>query len=279
MITVIKANGTPEPFSLKKFKRSLQLAGIAAENREKAVEFILKNSNSKITTQQLYKQTFNFLKILKQSYARNYSLKHALQMLGPTGFSFEYLTAEIFKNLNYTTHRNQIIQGLCITHEIDIMAYNKNTDQLILIECKFRNEPGIFLGIQIPLYVKSRLDDVRTSSLIWKNFPLKNLFQCAIATNAKLSTQSIQYAECKNIKLLGWNYPHKAGIAELIKRFKLYPITILINLTQKEKKLLLKHNIILCKDLKEEHTINKLKQLKISDKKITRIIKELKEII
>ena len=50
------------------------------------------------------------------------------------------------------------MQGKCVTHEIDVIAEKDN--QLTLIVCKYRNQPGIAVDVKTPLYINSRFEDV-----------------------------------------------------------------------------------------------------------------------
>jgi hypothetical protein len=275
MLKVIKGDGSQEKFSEKKFHRALKGAGVSQPHIEDVTERIKKKFSKPVRTYTLYKTTFDILKELEPAEAGRYSLKKALQDMGPTGFPFEKLVARIYEHKGYTIQVGKILQGKCITHEIDVIAY-KNPENFIIIECKFFNAPSIFMSVHTPLYVNSRFYDVYGSSKNWNEYHLKDVSQCAVATNAKFSFQSVDYSDCKNIQLLGWNYPRDKGIEYYIRKYQLYPVTTLLSLSNKEKKILMRENIILCKELKEN--TQKLYSFGFEKDKIEHIINECERI-
>ena len=68
-------------------------------------------------------------------------------------------------------------------------------------------------------------------------------------TNSKFSRDTIAYAECKGIKLLGWSYPAERNIKTMIEAHGLYPITILHSLDRYSQTRLSQAGMMLCKDL------------------------------
>jgi len=73
--------------------------------------------------------------------------------------------------------------------------------------------------------------------------------QAWLVTNTKLTSDAIQYGECAGMKLIGWNYPNKGSLRDLIEDSGLHPITCLSSLSATQKQILLSHDIVLCKDL------------------------------
>lgn len=53
---------------------------------------------------------------------------------------------------------NQFLEGVCVTHEIDVLA--ENDRHVLLIECKYHNKQGLFSDVKVPLYIHSRFHDV-----------------------------------------------------------------------------------------------------------------------
>ena len=45
--------------------------------------------------------------------------------LGPTGYPFEDYVAEILKTEGYQTQVRQVLEGNCVSHEIDVIAQKK----------------------------------------------------------------------------------------------------------------------------------------------------------
>ena len=117
-----------------------------------------------------------------------------------------------------------------------------------MVECKFHNEPGVRSDVKVALYVQARFEDVEKA---WKVMEGRTprFHQAWLVTNTKLTEDAIQYAECVGIKAIGWNYPAGQGLAELVERANLHPLTAITSLNRYQKQQLLGKGIILCKEL------------------------------
>src|SRR5690606_35224363 len=111
-----------------------------------------------VTTKQIYSRAYQILKQKRQPAAVHYSLKKALIELGPTGFPFEFFIGEVFKKQGFNILIGQEVAGHCVTHEMDVIATKDGVQNLI--ECKFSKIQGSRLNIQVPMYVRSRIEDV-----------------------------------------------------------------------------------------------------------------------
>ncbi|MEK7580248.1 MAG: hypothetical protein AAB465_01375 [Patescibacteria group bacterium] len=115
-----------------------------------------------------------------------------------------------------------------------------------MVECKYHNSTGVYTGIKDALYVWARFLDLRDG---YKKGLCSNFKEAWLTSNTKFSDQTIQYAKCKKMKLLGWNWPSEAGLEKLIENKKLYPITIIPDLEPDVQSRLVKADIMLCRDL------------------------------
>ena len=193
--------------------------------------------------------------------------------LGPSGFPFEFLIGELFKQEGFSVQVGVIVDGRCIKHEMDVIATNENSQHLV--ECKYHKDQGNHVSVQVPLYVHSRVDDIiitRRKNPEYKNFT----FSGWVVTNTRFSNDSIQYSKCSNLNLLGWDYPHGNGLQDLIENFNLYPITVLQKITAKEKQLLMERGIVTCTQLSSQ--IDFLEMLNFSKSKNRALKKELSRI-
>ena len=140
-----------------------------------------------------------------------------------------------------------------------------------MIECKYHNQRGIVCDVKIPLYINSRFKDVEAE---WVRLPGhdKRSHQGWVVTNTKFSTDAIQYGNCAGLKLLGWDYPIKGSLKDLIDDLGLYPITCLTTISKAEKQKLLDNKIVLCLELCENPKL--LHDLGMNDLKVKRIIEE-----
>jgi hypothetical protein len=238
---ILKSNGEQELFDPEKFKRSLQKIGAPSHVITDLVTQIQTLPGIQ-STQDIYNYAYNYLYTVDRVLASRYNLKNALRQLGPAGFPFEQYIAQLFRAQGYTAVTNQILQGVCVTHEIDVIITRDREKVSELIECKFHALLHETINVKTPLYIQARFTDIITRN--------KHLFSAMwLVTNSKISISSKQYAQCVRLKLLGWGYPRNNGIERIIDQYALYPVTTLSSLTHEQKLFLIEHRILLCTDL------------------------------
>src|SRR5690606_40076069 len=79
------------------YQKSLMNYGTEEIYAKKICKKIEKEIYNGITTKELYEKAFKLLKEIRSSIAARYSLKRALQDLGPEGFYFEKWVAKVFE--------------------------------------------------------------------------------------------------------------------------------------------------------------------------------------
>ncbi|ALO14806.1 ATP cone domain protein [Salinivirga cyanobacteriivorans] len=273
-IWVTKASGEEEPFSVDKLKRSLRNAGADKAIIDKIVEEMYKWLYHGVTTKKIYSHAFSLLKKQPDVSGLRYRLKRAILELGPSGYPFETLIGQLFEKQGYSTEVGVVVDGTCVTHEMDVIATHNN--QQHLVECKYSKHQGKQVGVQVPLYVHSRVDDIvkkRRTIPATKNYH----FEGWVVTNTRFSEDSIQYGKCSGLNLLAWDYPHGKGLKNLIEDYKIYPITILRNLTKAHKKVLLEQGVVTCNQLSQK--MNSLDKLKLTAPRLKRLKNELAAVV
>ncbi len=273
VILIKKASGEEEPFSTDKLERSLLNAGARRETVSEIVADIENWIYPGITTKKIYARAFSMLHKERTSSSLRYRLKQAIYELGPTGYPFEILIGKLFRHLGYQTEVGVVVDGKCVTHEMDVIATLDHVQHLV--ECKYHKDQGKQVSVQVPLYVRSRVDDIvakRQSMAEYQGYSFKGW----VVTNTRFSDDSTQYGVCSGLNLLAWSYPEGDGLKENIEKFKLYPITILRRLTAKEKQILLDQGIVTCMQaLENPDSIN---NLNLSAPKYKALMNELKDI-
>lgn len=240
---IIKANGQRVRFSVNKLIRSLTRSGAPRELAKRIAHDIAADVKDGMSTKDIYTRAKKQLTQKKQSHtAARYSLKQAIHDLGPTGFPFEVFISRVLEAHGYSTTVSVIMQGKCVTHEIDVVA--QKNDTTALIEAKFHNQPGAVTDVKVPLYIQSRFQDV-VAGLQGD----KRGYVPWIVTNTKFSQDATSYGECMGMSLLGWRYPQTGGLEYVIESSGLQPITCLSQLTKAQKTYLLKNDIVLCKEI------------------------------
>lgn len=244
---IIKANGEKEIFAPSKLENSLKRSGADKKSIDKVLTKITNKLKDGMKTSDIYVDAFNILKSEDKTKASKFSLKKAVAGLGPQGFVFEDFIGAIFRKLGYKILLRQHIQGLCVSHEVDLIAQNE--EKFIMSEIKFHNRQGIKSDLKVILYVKERFDDIAKGEF-YRNIDKGLKIENWLITNTKFTSQTILYAECNpDINLMSWNYPSNFNLYQLIEKSGLYPITVLVTLSGNDKKRFLESGILFCKDL------------------------------
>ena len=272
-INVTKASGEMEAYDESKLRHSLASAGADQETIDYIVSEIDELLFDGISTQKLYREAFRLLKQRSDRTAGRYKLKEALLELGPTGYPFEQFVAELLSRLGYSTKTNEIIEGNCVAHEVDVVA--EKEDEHFIVECKFHNRKDHKCNVQVPLYIQARFEDIERKLNHQSAHKNKN-HHGWIVTNTRFTDDARQYGDCIGLRLLSWDYPQKKGLKDLIGRVNLHPITCLSSIDEKEKKELLKRNIVFCQQLQEAG--NLLAALGIDNRRKNKILKEAAEV-
>ena len=246
LITITKADGTKELFEESKLIESLKNAGGSEQIIEEVINGVSKEMYDGMPTSEIYSRAFKLLRKHSMPMAVKYSLRRALSELGPDGFPFEKYISRIFQAWGYETLTDQTVLGVCVAHEVDVVAWNK--DKLMMVEAKFHNELGMKSDLKVALYIKARFDDLRGNMFNYGGV-VRKLDEGWLITNTKFTDQAIRYGECQGVKMLGWNYPHKGNLQDIIEELHLHPFTCLASLSNAHKKSLLSKGVVLCTDI------------------------------
>ena len=242
-ILITKADGTQEEFAREKLIHSLRKAGAEGGTLDAIVTHIEAELKPLISTSEIYRHAFDLLRKEPKGVAARYSLKRAILELGPSGFPFEAYLAELFRAQGKEAVIDQIVKGVCVEHEVDVIFTDGKTKTYV--EAKFHNAAGFKTDLKVVLYVKARIDDIQ---LARKEERVAGM----IVTNTKFTTRAVAYASCEGLALIGWDYPVTGNLHDIIGETGLYPTTALTSLTRSEKNLLLAEKLVLCKSLPEQ---------------------------
>ena len=178
--------------------------------------------------------------------AKLYNLREALSALEPEIHEFEKYVTKLFSYFGYETiwSPKPKPQGFCVEHEID--AVFRNNEKAIFVECKHHVKYHRFTGLAVPMVVCARFEDLQAGYK--RGMRNSHEFDRAwIISNTKFSEHAKNYAKCKNIKLLGWNYPIDKSLQYYIETSRAYPLTLL-DISQGYRLKLLNKNIITVRD-------------------------------
>ncbi len=267
-IQVIKSSGNKATFSIEKLKNSLRRSGADADTIKQITNVVRDELYQGISTREIYNRAFALLKKKQRVYASKYKLKKAIFELGPTGFPFERFIATLLKYSGYKVQVGQVLNGKCVTHEVDVVALKNG--QHIVAECKFHSDPSRKCDVKVPLYIDSRYRDILAYER--KDGPNEGW----VVTNTQFTSDAVDYGRCAGLYLLSWDHPKGDGLKDRIDRLGLYPVTVSTLLTQKEKQFLLSRDVVLLYQLHKDSFY--LDHLGVSENRKKRILKEVEQL-
>ena len=142
-----------------------------------------------------------------------------------------------------------------------------------MVECKFHGRQALKCDVKVSLYVKARLDDVKEAQ---SKKQVPQFDQAWIVTNTKFTSEAIKFAECRNIRLLGWDYPAENSLPDLVTKYGLHPVTALTSLSGSQKRMFIERNITLCQEVAQQKLA--LREFGFSQQEIDEIVKESSEV-
>lgn len=270
---VIKSTGERERFSLSKLRRSLSRSGADNETATRVIDHLIPEIHDGMKTSQIYRHAYSILKKSKYPAAIRYSLRKAVMELGPSGFPFEKYVAEVFRGMGYSAQTGVILPGFCVSHEVDVLM--EKDDRHIFAECKFHNQQGIKTDVKVALYVHARFLDLQKAHDV-KESVGSQVHEGWLITNTKLTSDAIAYANCAGLNVIGWDYPEKGNLQDLILETGVHPLTFLSTLSQTDKNNLLEQGIVMCRELKDSPSA--LKSIGFSEDQIKTVVNEVDQV-
>jgi len=266
-----KESGEMESFSRTKLIHSLNRSGADPEVIDSIADDIDSFIYDGITSKKIYARAFALLQKKQLGIAARYKLKNAMMELGPTGYPFEFFMGQVFKLQGFNVQVGQVLQGHCVTHEVDVIA-TMGKDQHF-IECKYYQHTGKNANVQVPMYIRSRVDDLIKYR---KDLPeyAGYTFHGGVVTNTRFTSDAISFGECTGLSLLSWDYPKGNGLKEIIDRERIFPMTALTKLTLTEKQNLMEKGIVICSQLLE--IPNVLQDIGLDQNRQKRVMDEIR---
>ncbi len=245
-ITITKSSGQLEKFEVRKLAESLVRSGAPPD----VAEEIAKKVEGQMPPLPHTKAIFRLAKKLLRQYnavsGMKYSLKKALSELGPSGYPFEKYVARVLKSHGYEVEVDKILDGYCVTHEVDVYAVKGN--EHFIVECKYHSNGGNPTDVKVALYIHSRFEDIRKA--VAPNPSGEGIiYRGLLVTNTRLTTDAIKYAECMGLGIMSWRYPAKESLEKMIEGRRLYPVTVLPAARKKALESLFNHDIILAQEI------------------------------
>jgi hypothetical protein len=246
LLNIVKASGQTEAFNIEKLANSLIRSGASEDAAWDIARQVAVQLTPSTSTRRIFRMAKKLLRQYNRASDMRYSIKKAIYSLGPSGYPFEKYFARILKATGYAVEVNPIMQGRCVTHEVDVFA--KKEDRGFIIECKYHSNGGTPTDVKIALYVNSRYNDIKQAHSLMQKQTI-TIEQGWLVTNTRCTSDAIKYAECVGLKIVSWKYPEKDSLEKMIENNRLYPVTILSSIRKNAIETLFKNDIILAKDI------------------------------
>lgn len=273
-IKILKKSGIRENFSIQKITRALVRAGADIELADRIANKVFKTVKSGQSTQYVYDLARRYLRTSHPVVGAKFSLREAIYRLGPAGYDFEKYIMLLFRDHDYNTYLPDILNGRCISHEVDVIA--EKGDIRAMIECKLRKSSTININIKDVLSTWARFVDLKEGAAKGRCIKINEAW---LVTNSKFSKDALIYGECKKMHMLSWDSPIGKPLPAYIDSKNLYPITILQSIKQYHLRALSRCDILLLKDLVDV-SFNKLcRETLLSKKQLSPLIDEANKIL
>jgi len=270
MVKVTKWDGSREDFKSEKVVRTLLRVGASKDVAENVTSWIEGNICEGISTRRILDMALRRMKKYEPAVSFRKDLRTALCNIRSKPEFEEYVRIVLLAH-SYKVTRNQVIQGFCVTHEIDGIA--EKDGKTIYLEVKSHADPHSYTPFEVTLAVKAKWDDIKEG--FKRGLNSQPFDKVLIVCNTKLTEHAQKYADCIGLEHMGWNSPLGRGLDRLIEEKRLYPTTILKSLTNKERDILSEHGVITLKQLVEA----KGKKVGIPKLRMTGLLEEAESIL
>ena len=245
-VSIVKASGQSEDFDIRKLIESLVRSGASEDIAHTIAQRVAAQITPRLRTKHIFRMARKLLRKYNRAADMRYSIKKGIYALGPAGYQFEQYFARILREYGYSVEVNRILNGYCVTHEVDVFA--TKADEGYVIECKYHSNGGIPTDVKTALYIHSRFTDIKRAYESSTRNPVL-IRQGWLVTNTRCSSDAIKFAECMGLKIVSWRYPEKESLEKMIENKSLYPVTILTSVKKPILDILFRNNFILAKDI------------------------------
>lgn len=274
MTMILKSNGERTEFNANKIRETLQRAGV----KPAVIDHVLAKTQAKLkdgmATRRVLAIVRKELHREDRCAAHRYNLRQGLLRLGPAGFKFEKYVASILTAYGYEAQvPDQEIPGLCVPHEIDVIA--SKDGKRVLIEAKFRNAFEDTVTLKDAMATWARFMDVNDGARTRKTAAYDELW---IVTNGRFSDRAQQFCQCKDVRMVGWSETEHS-LARMVDHQALYPITVIDDLKQWELDAFAKKGYMLCREIAEKDPGKIMKQTGIASERAERLVQDCRAIV
>lgn len=245
---IVKSDGQRVAFKPEKIGETLRRIGAKPELVAHVTERVAKAIKTDMSTREVYQMVRRELRKENRCIAHRYNLRSGLLKLGPAGFRFEKYVASILRSYRYEADTpKDNLRGLCVDHEIDVVAKAKG--RTMMIEAKFRQRFDDTVNLKDAMSTWARLIDLRDGASQHKATP--KFDEAWIVTNGRFSEAALQFGTCKGMQMIGWTRGEQS-LARMVDHAVLYPITVIEGLKEWELEKFSKKNLMLCTEVADK---------------------------
>jgi hypothetical protein len=222
MAYVTKADGSRQQFDRGKVVRTCLRMHATPEQAQLVADKVEQHVYDGITTKKILQIIFQQLRKHKPEMRHQIDLREAVVKLRPKP-DFEKFVGLLMQEYGYRVFMNQMIDGRCVDHEIDVIAVKGS--EVIYVEVKHHLQHHTFTGMNVFLEANSTFEDLKSGHEKGRN--RFGFTKAMVVCNTKISDHAKRYAECQGLDYIGWRAPEDEGLERMIEEKRLHPITIL----------------------------------------------------
>jgi len=274
MLYVTKADGSKQVFDKQKIFRTCLRLQATQQEAQSVADKIEARARSGVTTKEILQLIFRYMREYRPEVKHITDLREAIALMRPKP-DFEQYVALLLKEQGYNVETNLLIKGKCVEHEVDAVA--KKNNECIYVEVKHHFQHHTFTGVGVFLEAWASYVDLLQGFEAAKNPHRFN--KVMVVCNTKISEHARQYATCKGIVHIGWNFPAGNSLAEMTQKKSLHPITILKSLDKRTEAKLGDAGVITLRQLVETNVAELAAKANADKQKIKNLADKAKEIL
>jgi len=226
MVYVTKADGSKQGFDREKVFRTCLRLHATPERAQQVADKVEEKAYDGISTKKILHLIFHYLSKHEPELKYQIDLREAVSKLRSKP-DFEIFVGMLLQEYGYRVLMNQIISGRCVDHEIDVIAVKD--PEVMYVEVKHHREQHTYTGLDIFLKANSTYEDLKSG--YGKGNNMLEFTRGMVVCNTKVSDLAMRYAKCQGIGHIGWRAPEDRGLEQMIEEKKMYPVTILKELS------------------------------------------------
>ena len=229
MVDVRKADGRLEPYNGAKVLRTLLHLGVDRVEAERLEKEISRRIYDGIPTSEILSMIYELAGKAKPEIRYLKDLREAISAMRSKP-DFEEYARIVLRAAGYLVEPGRVLEGRCISHEVDGIAFKD--DEILVVEIKHHVNPHAYTGLGTVLELWAALEDLKEGYRLGLH---PYAFTSAILIcNTKISLHAERYARCKRILYMGWRYPRAFALSDIVSSNRIYPVTMLKELSPEQ---------------------------------------------